>query len=73
MLLMSGLEVRLDSNLTELQLYPRSPARAKRRARMGHPQHYRKIPMRKAFHVGNFLIMHPITYQQLKEKLNVGE
>jgi len=61
-----GIEIVRDPNMTERVLHARSPARAKRRAALGHPQHYREIPSRTAYHLGNRIIMHPALYDEMR-------
>lgn len=53
----------------ELQPYPRSPARAKRRAKLGHPQHHRLVPSRKIFFVNGSYLCHPARLAQLKAEI----
>lgn len=59
----------LDRNLTERVPHPRSPARAKRRAKQGHPQHMRIIPSTKAYVVGNKVVMHPKLYDDMTKAI----
>lgn len=65
-----ALRITVSPLLTETVPFPRSPARAKRRARLGHPQHMVERPMKKAFSLPDgSLAMHPVTFHALKAEL----
>lgn len=57
-----GFTVHLDASLTERVQHSRSPARARRRARLGHPQHFVTRPRNAVFRLGDRLVMHPDTW-----------
>lgn len=59
---MMGFIVHLDPSLTERVQHSRSPARARRRARLGHPQHFITRPRQAVFQLGDRLVMHPDTW-----------
>lgn len=62
----SGMIIRTNPLLTVTEPYPRSPARAKRRAALGHRQHYRTVPSSTVYQLpGGILIMHPAIADQL--------
>lgn len=62
----AGLHIRTSAMLTERVQYSRSPSRAKRRAAMGHPQHFAERPRQDALRIGNTLHMHPAMYEQIR-------
>lgn len=64
-----GLEIVESSLLIEHRQHSRSPARAKRRAKLGHRQCYKEFPLMKGYQVGNKLIMHPALAASLREEL----
>jgi len=66
---MSGLRIIENSVLVDRVLHSRSPARAARRARRGHPQHYRTVPSRSVHKIGEVLVMHPATAKMLRDYL----
>lgn len=51
--------------------HPRSPARAKRRAKLGYPQHHREVPT--VYRHGNNLYMHPSMFAELRAYLAARE
>ena len=52
----------------------RSPARAKRRRRLGHPQRIRLrlVPLKEAVQIGNTLVMHPAMAAELRRAVAVS-
>lgn len=64
---LAAIRVITDPNLVERVPYPRSPARAKRRAKLGHPQHMRTVPAKTGYfiEVQNVFVVHPARYQDL--------
>ena len=59
-----------DASMTEIQRHPRSPSRAKRRAKMGHPQHHRLVPSSRFYQVGDSLfVCHPAMVDAIKVRL----
>lgn len=64
-----GFRIVTDMNLTKRVPYPRSPARAKRRAKKGRPQHHALRPSDKILRVGDMLVMHPATLAALRAEL----
>lgn len=56
--------------MVERVLHARSPARARRRAKRGFPQHYITRPMRHAITLLNGdIVMHPQMYRELQEAI----
>lgn len=69
-----GVEVREDLGLTvsrEDWSRVRSPARARRRARLGHPQNIRTIlvPDPNFYRHGNVVVGHPETIRRLRDQI----
>jgi hypothetical protein len=64
-----GYQVTLSNLMVERRPYPRSPARARRRAKKGHPQHHANLPSEKIHTFGNTMMMHPRTWMNLKARL----
>jgi hypothetical protein len=65
-----GLTIRTSELLTERVQHSRSPARARRRARRGFPQHMVDRPQPRAFVMGNEIVMHPSLLPQLEAVLS---
>lgn len=66
-LLFNGCPVHLNPLLTERVPHPRSPARARRRALLGHRQHYRIMPSRQVIRMPDgTMVMHPAAWSALK-------
>lgn len=64
-----GIRVVTNALLLEWEAHPRSPSRAKRRARLGHPQHRRQVPSRHAYMLGGHtMVMHPAMFDQLQDE-----
>lgn len=73
-----GLRIMTDPHMTETVedwSRVRSPSRAARRRRQGHPQQisYREQPKREAYQLGGVLVMHPEVYAQLAATLETKE
>lgn len=68
-----GYQIITDPNMTERVLHARSPARAKRRAKLGHPQHHVIRPMRKAIQMGDRLVMHPAMAAELQNAVRAKQ
>lgn len=53
----------------------RSPSRARRRMKAGHPQHMRIIyvPKKEAYQMGNTLVMHPVMAAELRRQMAAKE
>ena len=68
---LSGVEVLVSEHLTERVLYPRSVARARRRARLGHRQHQAERPRMEVLVLedAGVMVMHPAMFAQLKARL----
>lgn len=65
-----GTPVWTNTLLVETVQHSRSPSRARRRARLGHRQHYRTQPSGKIIHLATGeLVMHPAIFTLLKAKL----
>lgn len=67
--MLAGYQIIVDSNMTERVLYARSPARARRRAKLGHAQHHVVRPMRTALQMGDRLVMHPVMADVLRKSI----
>lgn len=66
----SGVPITVSQHLTVRQLHAKSPARARRRARRGYPQHHIQAPDPKVYHLPDgSLVMHPVTYAALQRRL----
>lgn len=66
-----GIEIVVSTAMVEMRMvpYPRSPARARRRARLGHKQHQelRPVPMKVAYQMPDGrLVMHPDLAAQIR-------
>ena len=61
-----GLRLIEDEHLTVSGMYPRSPARAARRARKGYRQHFATRPDPAYYQMGEAIIAHPATMASLK-------
>ena len=62
----AGMEIIVSPHMTERMPYPRSPARARRRAAMGHPQHHAVRPSRHIYRIGpNTLVCHPALLDEM--------
>lgn len=62
-----GLKIRTSTHMTERVPFPRSPARAKRRAKLGHPQHMAERPLDTAYLLPNGgLVMPPAILRDLE-------
>jgi hypothetical protein len=68
-MMLRGFQIVIDPDMTERVPYPRSPARAKRRAARGFPQHHRSAPSSKVIRAGSTLYMHPATYAALRREV----
>lgn len=67
----AGVRIVTSLLLTETVQHSRSPARAKRRAAMGHRQHYRTVPSSTAYRIGDgTLVMHPARYAEIKARMD---
>lgn len=66
---LDGLKVVTSELLTERVQHSRSPARARRRARRGFPQHYVTRPSRTVYHLGDQLVMHPALLAEVRQSL----
>lgn len=73
--LMGGIRISTSTLMTKRVAYPRSPARAKRRAAKGHPQHYADRPREDfiATDGGLHIICHPSMYRKLRAALQAQE
>lgn len=68
---LGGLRVILSPVMTERVARPRSPSRARRRARLGHPQHHVVRPQQRAIQLPDgSLVMHPALFEQLRQAVN---
>lgn len=67
--MIAGYAIHTSEHLVVRVPYPRSPARAKRRARLGHPQHHVTRPDPRVYMVGGAMHMHPAIYAQLRAEL----
>jgi hypothetical protein len=66
-LLYGGLKIITSAALLEKRPYPRSPARARRRAAMGHRQHTRDFPSRTGYMISDHtMVVHPMMYAECK-------
>lgn len=63
-----GTTIRVSRHLTVRKLHARSPARAKRRERLGHRQNYIVAPDPKVYQSQGALYMHPVTYAAVYEE-----
>jgi len=72
--MLGHLHVVISSHLPtyKIEPYPRSPARAKRRAAKGYPQHHRMVPDVSAVRVGDTLVMSPSAAQALYDAIRNG-
>lgn len=68
---LGGLQIYTDDRLVKYQQYSRSRARAKRRAKQGHRQHFAWLPIPGAVTMGNFVLMHPAELEKLKRMCEV--
>ena len=69
-LFLASVRIVESVHLTERVLYPKSPARARRRAKLGYPQHYANRPARKAYTLPDgSLVMHPAMAQQVRAEV----
>ena len=67
----AGVRIITSALLTETVQHSRSPARAKRRAAMGHRQHYRTVPSSTAYRIGDgALVMHPAQAAAIKARID---
>lgn len=67
----AGVRIVTSQLLTETVQHSRSPARAKRRAAMGHRQHYRTVPSSTAYRIGDgTLVMHPACAAEIKARMD---
>lgn len=64
------MRIIVNANLTERVQHSRSPSRAKRRARLGYPQHFTDRPATKAYKIGDTLVVHPAMYAAMKAEVN---
>lgn len=65
--LMGGTRIVTNDQMLERVQYSRSPARAKRRAKLGHPQHWITRPMRGGIWLDRAtLCVHPALYAEMK-------
>jgi hypothetical protein len=67
---LGGLRIIRDINMTDTVedwSRVRSPSRARRRRKLGHPQNivWREVPKKDAFKIGDALVMHPETAKAL--------
>lgn len=53
----------------------RSPSRARRRMKAGHPQRVRiiHVPKKEAYQMGNTLVMHPVMAAELRRQMAAQE
>lgn len=58
--------IMVDTQMVERRAYPRSPARAKRRAALGHPQHSAIRPIMQVHCFEECMTMHPEVFEQMK-------
>lgn len=70
-----GFRVRLDDLLVDTRedwSGVRSPSRARRRRRQGHPQRIKivGVPKSEAYRIGDMLVMHPATWRQLQSLMD---
>lgn len=65
----NGIPIYINLFMTERWQYSRSPSRAKRRAAMGHRQHFADFPYPKVIQTAQGLFMHPVVYDALKARL----
>lgn len=73
--LYGGLRIIRDINLTdhvEDWSRVRSPGRARRRRKLGHPQNivYRLVPKKDVFRIGDTLVMHPEIAKLMEEMVS---
>lgn len=69
MLPLGGVRIIEDRNMVERVLYPRSPGRARRRMRLGHPQHYAMRPRKTAYRLPDgSMVMHPAMAAELRRR-----
>lgn len=66
---LGALKIVVDAGLQERRPHPKSPARARRRARRGFPQHYAWFPLPRAIAVGDRLFMHPEVYDRMRQQV----
>ena len=64
-----GIEVRVSHLLVERVQHSRSPSRARRRLRLGHPQHVIDRPQKKAILIDGVLYVHPVSYAAVRAAL----
>ncbi len=55
--------------MVEKKPYPRSPARARRRAKKGYPQHMVYVPRNDFLISGNTIFVHPATLPKIRQAL----
>jgi hypothetical protein len=69
--MLHGMPIYLDSQMGERVQHSRSPARAKRRAARGYPQHHVWRPSTKVIVLprNSGFVMHPALYADMKRKL----
>ncbi len=68
---MHGVRIVEDKQMVERVPFPRSPARAKRRARKGHPQHMTWRPMKKIYQLRDgTMVMHPTIAKEIRAELH---
>lgn len=65
--LLLGIRFIESVHLTETVPYPRSPARARRRAAKGYPQHYVTRSMTGWIKIGNVILAHQMTMALLRQ------
>lgn len=76
--MIGGLRVIRDINLTDTVedwSRVRSPGRARRRRKLGHPQNivWRVVPKKDVFKIGDILVGHPETLKAMEEVFRRGQ
>ncbi len=70
----AGVRVVTSTLLSELRQHSRSPSRAKRRAALGHKQHFVLVPSSMAYRIGprgsETIVMHPAQFKGIKARIN---
>lgn len=72
-MMLGHIQVYVSPLLVERRPWPRSPGRARRRARLGHRQHTKEVPRRTALVAGDAIYVHPAMYEAIKAKLSMRE
>lgn len=67
-----GYQIQVSTMITKVVRFSRSPGRSARRARMGHRQHAIEVPGDPLM-TGNTIIMHPDTFERMKQVIASSE